>query len=509
MEPEPVLSRDARTGETRARIGLEADAAAVDAAVRAADATRDALADRPRRAALVRAAAETVEARADALIAAADAETALGVPRLTGELARVAYQFRFFAGIVEDGGYLGVVIDPPDPAAVPPRPELRRWKVPIGTVAVFAASNFPFAFSVPGGDTASALAAGCPVVVKAHPDHPETSELAAAAIRDAAVKAGLPADVLTLVHGRQAGVDLVRHPLISAVGFTGSIPGGRALFDLAAARPSPIPFYGELGSLNPVLITERTAAARGAETAAGLVASYTLGQGQFCTKPGLVLVPTGPAGDALVATAAEAAAAAAPGALLDARMREHFLAGFAARAALPGVRTLVEAAAAPTSDIPQAVRAGLLEVDAETLDGATLDTGRQEASAGSGSNAGELLEECFGPVTVLVRYRDMAGAEAVFARLGGNLTATLHAEPDEPDAARWVSRLARFAGRVIFGGWPTGVAVAPAMTHGGPYPATTTPTTSVGGTAIDRWLRPVTFQTVPPELLQPELSQPS
>jgi NADP-dependent aldehyde dehydrogenase len=182
-------------------------------------------------------------------------------------------------------------------------------------------------------------------------------------------------------------------------------------------------------------------------------------------------------------------------------MREHFLAGFAARAALPGVRTLVEAAAAPTDGIPQAVRAGLLEVDAETLDG---------GAGPAGSQAGrELLEECFGPVTVLVRYRDMAGVEAVLARLGGNLTATLHAEPDEPDAARWVSRLARFAGRVIFGGWPTGVAVAPAMTHGGPYPATTTPTTSVGGTAIDRWLRPVTFQTVPPELLQPELSQPS
>jgi NADP-dependent aldehyde dehydrogenase len=508
MEPEPVLSRDARTGEIRARIGVEADARAVDAAVRAADATRDALADRPLRAALLRAAAETVEARADALIAAADAETALGGPRLAGELARVAYQFRFFAGIAEDGGYLGVVIDPPDPAAVPPRPELRRWKVPIGTVAVFAASNFPFAFSVPGGDTASALAAGCPVVVKAHPDHPETSELAAAAIRDAAVQAGLPADVLTLVHGRQAGVDLVRHPLISAVGFTGSIPGGRALFDLAAARPVPIPFYGELGSLNPVLITERTAASRGAETAAGLVASYTLGQGQFCTKPGLVLVPAGPAGDALVSAAAEAAAAAAPGALLDTRMRDHFLAGFAARAALPGVRTLVEAAAAPTGDIPQAVRAGLLEVDAEALGPDTNgpDTNGPDTN---GASTGELLEECFGPVTVLVRYRDMAGVESVLGRLGGNLTATLHAEPDEPDAARWVDRLARFAGRVIFGGWPTGVAVAPAMTHGGPYPATTTPTTSVGGTAIDRWLRPVTFQTVPPELLQPELAQPS
>jgi len=485
---EPVLSRDPRTGESRGQVAVEADAAAVDAAVRAAHATLDALADRPKRAALLRAAADAVEARAAELIAAADAETALGVPRLTGELARVAYQFRFFADIVDDGAFLGVVIDPPDPSAVPPRPELRRWRVPIGVVAVFAASNFPFAFSVPGGDTASALAAGCPVVVKAHPDHPRTSELVAETLRAAAEKVGLPADVLNLVHGYQAGIDLVRHPLIAAVGFTGSIPGGRALFDLAAARPSPIPFYGELGSLNPVLVTERAAETRADEIAAGLVASYTLGQGQFCTKPGLVLVPAGPAGDELTRSATETASAAAPGALLDARMREHFLAGFAARAAAPGVRTLSAAAAVPTDDAPQAVRAGLLEVDAADL-------------------GGDLLEECFGPVTVLVRYRGAADAEAVLAGLGGNLTATLHAASGEPDAAAWLTRLSRFAGRVIFGGWPTGVAVAPAMTHGGPYPATTSPTTSVGGTAIDRWLRPVTFQTVPPDLLPPELSK--
>jgi NADP-dependent aldehyde dehydrogenase len=484
---EPVLSRDARTGESRGQVAVAASTAAVDAAVRAAHVTLDALADRSRRAALLRAAAGAVESAAAELIAAADAETALGVARLTGELARVAYQFRFFADIVDDGAFLGVVIDAPDPAAVPPRPELRRWKVPLGAVGVFAASNFPFAFSVPGGDTASALAAGCPVVVKAHPDHPETSELAAAAIRAAAEQVGLPANVLTLVHGYQAGADLVRHPLISAVGFTGSIPGGRALFDLAVARPVPIPFYGELGSLNPVLVTEQAAAARAGELAGGLVASYTLGQGQFCTKPGLVLVPAGPAGDTLAKTVTETAAAAAPGALLDARMREHFLTGFAARAAAPGVRTLAAAAAAPTGDVPQAVRAGLLEVDAADL-------------------GGDLLEECFGPVTVLVRYRDAADAEAVLSRLGGNLTATLHAETGEPGAAAWLARLSRFAGRVIFGGWPTGVAVAPAMTHGGPYPATTTPTTSVGGTAIDRWLRPVTFQTAPPELLPPELA---
>jgi NADP-dependent aldehyde dehydrogenase len=483
---EPVLSIDPRTGDSRGQVAVEADAAAVDKAVRAAHATLDALASRPLRAALLRAASDALAARAAELIAAADAETALGAPRLTGELARSAYQFRFFADIVDDGSYLGVLIDAPDPDAVPPRPELRRWKVPVGTVAVFAASNFPFAFSVPGGDTASALAAGCPVVVKAHPDHPATSELAATAIRDAAEKVGLPPDVLTLVHGRQAGVDLVQHPLISAVGFTGSIPGGRALFDLAARRPAPIPFYGELGSLNPVLITERLAAARPDETAAALVASYTLGQGQFCTKPGMILIPASPAGDALVSAAIEAAKAVAPGVLLDVRMRDNFLAGFAARAAEPAVRTLAVAAAAPGDGAPQAVRAGLLEVDAPDV-------------------SGDLLEECFGPVTVLVRYRDPAQAEALLSRLGGNLTATLHADPGEPEAAAWLSRLSRFAGRVIFGGWPTGVAVAPAMTHGGPYPATTSPTTSVGGTAIDRWLRPVTFQTVPPALLPPEL----
>jgi NADP-dependent aldehyde dehydrogenase len=486
---EPVLSRDPRTGETRAQVAVEADTAAVDAAVRAAYASLESLADRSSRSALLRAAADGVEARSAELIAAADAETALGVPRLTGELARVAYQFRFFADIVDDGAFLGVVVDQPDPSAVPPRPELRRWKVPIGVVGVFAASNFPFAFSVPGGDTASALAAGCTVVVKAHPDHPQTSELVAETLRAAAEKVGLPANVLSVIHGYQAGIDLVRHPLVAAVGFTGSIPGGRALFNLAASRPTPIPFYGELGSLNPVVVTEQAAQTRPDEIAAGLVASYTLGQGQFCTKPGLVLVPSGPAGDELTRKATETAATAAPGALLDTRMREHFLGGFAARAAAPGVRTLTAAAADPTGDAPQAVRAGLLEVDAADL-------------------TGDLVEECFGPVTVLVRYRDAADAEAVLSRVGGNLTATLHAEADEPGAAAWLARLSRFAGRVLFGGWPTGVAVAPAMTHGGPYPATTSPTTSVGGTAIDRWLRPVTYQTVPRELLPPELSQP-
>src|SRR4051794_16792850 len=234
------------------------------------------------RAGWIRATADAIDAAADELVPIAIRESSLPEARLRGEVARSTGQLRMFADVLEEGSLLEVIIDTADAQAKPvPRPDLRRLLVPLGPVAVFAASNFPFAFSVPGGDTASALAAGCPVVVKAHPDHPQASELAAAAIRAAAAATGLPEDVLTLIHGRQAGVDLVRHPLIAAVGFTGSVPGGRALFDMAAARPVPIPFCGELGSLNPVLVTERVAATRPQETASGLAASYTLGQGQF------------------------------------------------------------------------------------------------------------------------------------------------------------------------------------------------------------------------------------
>lgn len=324
----PVWSVDPRTGKQREQVAVEAGAAAVDAAVRAAATALPALADRGARARLLRGAAGLLEESAAEVIATADAETALGVPRLTGELARTAFQLRAFADIVDEGAFLDVIIDHPDPAAVPiPRPDLRRWKIPLGVVAVYAASNFPLAFSVPGGDTASALAAGCPVVVKAHPDHPATSALCADLLRRAAVAAGLPADTVVLVHGFEAGVELVKHPLVAAAGFTGSIPGGRALFDAAAARPRPIPFYGELGSLNPVVVTEAAAAERAEQIGAGLAGSFTLGSGQFCTKPGLVLTPAGADGDRLVAALTEAAGAAGPGVLLDPRMRENFLKG--------------------------------------------------------------------------------------------------------------------------------------------------------------------------------------
>ncbi|ROR35696.1 aldehyde dehydrogenase (NADP(+)) [Kitasatospora cineracea] len=480
----PIPSVDPRTGAVRAHPAREAGPADVDRAVTAAHHTLDALADRPRRAALLHTAADLLDAARPEILAAADAETALGETRLTGELARTTHQLRTFAETAADGGYLDVRIDRADPATG--RPDLRRTKTPLGVAAVFAAGNFPLAFSVPGGDTASALAAGCPVVVKAHPGHPGTGELCARLLRRAAERVGLPAEILTTVHGLAAGTRLVQHPLTAAIGFTGSLRGGRALHDLAAARPHPIPFHGELGSLNPVLVTERAAATRAEEIGAGLAASFTLGQGQYCTKPGLVLVPAGH--PALERAAVKAAAAADAAPLLDPRIRDSYLTGAAHRAALPGVETLLPPGPAPTPGAPLAVRPGILAVAATDLHD-------------------DLLDECFGPLTVLVRYRDHADLHTALTRLPGTLTATLHLAPDEPptETRPLLALLTPLAGRLVLNTWPTGVTVTPAMHHGGPYPAATTPTTSVGTSAIHRWLRPVTYQDTPPELLPAEL----
>jgi NADP-dependent aldehyde dehydrogenase len=489
----PVWSVDPRTGKQREQVAVEATAEEVDAAVRAAAAALPALADRSVRSRLLRAAAGLLEQHGSDVVASADAESALGVPRLTGELARTAFQLRAFADVVDEGAYLDVIIDHPDPAAQPiPRPDLRRYKIPLGVVAVYAASNFPLAFSVPGGDTASALAAGCPVVVKAHPDHPATSALCADLLRQAAVSVGLPADTVVLVHGFQAGVELVRHPLVSAAGFTGSVPGGRALFDAAAARPKPIPFHGELGSLNPVVVTEAAAAERPEQIGTGLAGSFTLGNGQFCTKPGFVLVPAGGDGDRLVTALTGAAEGALPGVLLDGRMRDNFLKGAAARAALPGVTAPVT----PGDGGDPAVRPGYVVADAADLS----EPGAYDL----------LLDECFGPLTVVVRYAGAGDLAAVLDRLPGNLTATAHLGADEAaedggHAAALLTRLSALAGRVLVNGWPTGVAVTASQHHGGPYPATTSTSTSVGGTAIERWLRPVAYQDTPPALLPPEL----
>ncbi|TGA85358.1 aldehyde dehydrogenase (NADP(+)) [Streptomyces sp. MZ04] len=491
MAAAPVWSVDPRTGKQREQVAVEATAQEVDQAVRAALAAKDALADRAVRAAFLRTAAELLHGAKDQLVEAADAETALGPVRLTGELTRTCFQLRAFADVVDEGAFLGVVIDHPDAGATPPIPDLRRYKIPLGVVAVYSASNFPFAFSVPGGDTASALAAGCPVVVKAHPDHPATSELVAALLRRAAERHGIPDGVLGLVHGFDAGVELVRHPLVSGAGFTGSIRGGRALFDAAAGRPVPIPFHGELGSLNPVVVTEAAAAERAEEIGTGLAGSMTLGVGQFCVKPGLVFAPSGAGGDRFIKSLTEAVSDTEAGVLLDHRMRDNFVAGVRERGGLPDV----DAPVTPGAGSEHTVSAGFLTVPAARL-------------AAEGEHD-LLLEECFGPVTVVARYEDDAEITAVLSRLPGNLTATVQLSAREAAGegrgAALLAELTPLAGRVLVDGWPTGVAVAPAQHHGGPYPATTSTSTSVGGTAIERWLRPVAYQNTPQALLPPEL----
>ncbi|MGW3324646.1 aldehyde dehydrogenase (NADP(+)) [Streptomyces virginiae] len=494
MTTTSVWSVDPRTGKQREQVAVEATSQEVDEAVRAAHAARGALADATVRAAFLRAAAALLDESAAHVIEAADAETALGPGRLTGELARTTGQLRAFADAVDSGAYLDIRIDRADPTLSPPRPELRRYKIPLGVVAVYAASNFPLAFSVPGGDTASALAAGCPVVVKAHPDHPATSELCASLLRRAAVATGLPAEVVSVVHGFDAGLELIRHPLVAAAGFTGSIRGGRALFDAAAARPVPIPFHGELGSLNPVVVTPAAAAERAEEIGAGLAGSVTLGVGQFCVKPGLVLVPEGVDGDRVTGELTKALGETEPGVLLDHRMRENFVSGVRERAALPGV----DAPVTPGSGGEHTVGAGYLTVRAEQL----LEGGAYDV----------LLEECFGPVTVVVRYADQDEAGAVLGLLGGNLSATLQLSAAETEGApgpatELIGQVTGLAGRIVVNGWPTGVAVAPAQHHGGPYPAATSHSTSVGGTAIERWLRPVAYQSVPDALLPAELRE--
>jgi NADP-dependent aldehyde dehydrogenase len=456
-------------------------------ATAAASAARE-LASLEGRAHRLRAVGAALEAARDELVALADTETGLGPARLGSELTRSRLQFELFVDAVDEGSFLDVVIDLADPAAQPaPRPDLRRMVVPVGPVAVFAASNFPFAFSVAGGDTASALAAGCPVIVKAHPGHPRLSvrsgEVIAGALRDH----GAPAGAFALVHGLDAGRELVQHPAVAAVGFTGSVSAGRALFDLAQARPDPIPFYGELGSLNPTVVTPGAIADRGAAIVAGFVGSYTLGTGQFCTKPGLLFLPSGHGLDDALARAISGATV---GPLLNAGIRDGFRRGVTELAATPGVRAI----AAPSTVDGQGygVTATLFAVSATELV----------------TRRGALLEECFGPAAVVVEYESPEQLLAALAAVPGSLTASLHADPaEEPDLIRTLlDHVSARAGRVVFDGWPTGVAVTAAQQHGGPWPATTSVLhTSVGTAAMRRFLRPVAYQNVPDGLLPPPL----
>jgi NADP-dependent aldehyde dehydrogenase len=453
----------------------------------AAGATVLADTDRGARAAALRAIADALDAAAADLVAMATVETWLPEPRLAGEVARTSGQLRMFADGLDEGSFLDVVIDSADSAATPiPRPDLRRMQVPLGPVLVFAAGNFPFAFSVAGGDTASALAAGCPVVVKAHPGHPKTSVRTAEVVRAAWEATGMPEGTFALITGEQAGVDALRDPRITAAGFTGSLHGGTALYRIAAGRDAPIPFYAEMGSLNPTFVTPGAVRARGAAIAAGFVTSFTLGVGQFCTKPGLLFLPRGHGlDDALV----RAVGAVAPARMLHERIRNGHDAVRAELSALPGMR--VVAAVDGDPDAGGLAGATLLATDVATLL----------------ADQGQVLPECFGPTSVLVEYTDMEQMLAAARAFGGNLTATVHAEDDEVETVRPLLRELRDrAGRIVWNGWPTGVAVSWAMHHGGPWPATSAPLhTSVGMTAIRRFLRPVTFQDVPAAFLDEAL----
>jgi len=450
--------------------------AAVAAAVAAARDPR--LEDRARRAALLRGIASGLRARGDELVAVCEQETGLPAdPRLRGELARTCGQLDAFAAVVEDGSYLDVIIDHADPDATPPRPDLRRMLEPLGPVAVFGASNFPLAFSTAGGDTASALAAGCPVVVKGHPSHPATGALVAEVVAEAVRAAGVPAGTFAQLPAadHRLGERLVDHPDVRAVAFTGSTAAGRAIHDRAAARPVPIPVFAEMGSLNPLVITPGVAATGRDAVAEGLAASVATFGGQLCTKPGLVFVPEGADGDAFARRLTE---------VLDGRGEEVLLGPAVLRRLQEGLAAIGDAERLTTSRDPSGepgVRHApvVLQVPLRGL-------------------AGGLLEEHFGPVVVLVRYAELADLPDALERLGGQLTLTLHALQDEhPALAPLVDLGRRIAGRVLFGGFPTGVAVTWSMTHGGPWPAASSAQTSVGLTAIERFLRPVTYQSAP------------
>jgi NADP-dependent aldehyde dehydrogenase len=484
-----IESRDARSSQVISEVAPETTPEGVDLVCRSA---QDAFAEleaigRGGRGEMLTAMASALEARRQEVVAVADRESALGVVRLNGELDRTCFQLRFFAEVLGEGSYLEATIDHAGPTPMGPRPELRRILQPLGPVAVFGASNFPLAFSVPGGDTASALAAGCPVVVKVHDAHPATSVLCAELLAEGAQKAGLAGQVVGLVFGEQSSVPLVSHPLVQAAGFTGSLAGGRYLYDVAGRRPNPIPFYGELGALNAVVIGREAVRQRAGSIATGLAASFTLGAGQFCTKPGLVLVPPGPAGDDFVEALAAAVRATPGGPMLAERIAHAFHQGSALLRQVAAVRVLAEGQADTTGAAFPGVPL-LLEATGSELDDA-------------------LKAECFGPVLVVVRYRDEADLAHVVAGLSPALTATVHAEEADEEVLRpVVDRLVARAGRLVWNGYPTGVSVAWAMHHGGPYPAATDPLhTSVGAAAIRRWLKPITYQATPQRFLPPEL----
>jgi NADP-dependent aldehyde dehydrogenase len=445
------------------------------------------------RAAFLETIAEEILNLGDDLLIRANQETGLPLDRLTGERGRTVGQLRLFAEVIREGSWVDARIDPALPDRKPlPRTDLRRMLLPLGPVVVFGSSNFPLAFSVAGGDTTSALAAGNPVIVKAHRAHPGTSEMVATAIVQAVERCGLPHGVFSMLHGAGAeiGIALVKHPLTRAAGFTGSRVAGRALFDAAAARPDPIPVFAEMSSLNPLFILPGALRERGAQIAEGLKNSVTMGVGQFCTKPGLVFGLGGPEFENFGERLGTAMRAAAPGTMLHPGICRSFHDGIETMRKVPGVVALAVSETEPDAARTQ----GEPTVFATDADNFLAHR--------------HLHEEVFGPYTLLVNARTYTDLIRVAHRLEGQLTATIHAtDEDLENATDLLAILERKAGRLVINGFPTGVEVCPAMNHGGPYPATTDERfTSVGTAALQRFARPVCFQAFPASALPPELA---
>jgi len=441
------------------------------------------------RGAFLRKIASAIEAAGPAIIQRANLETALPEARLQGELARTCDQLRLFAEVVEEGSWVDARLDSADPNRKPlPKPSIRSMHTPLGPVAVFGASNFPLAFSVAGGDTASAFAAGNPVIVKAHPAHPGTSLLVAHAVRESVKACGLPEGVFSLLFdsGVEVGVQLVQHPAIKAVAFTGSFAGGTALMKLAAARPEPIPCYSEMGSVNPVFVLPGALKARASAVANGLQGSLILGAGQFCTKPGLVLVPEQDGTPGFIRELGEKVAGTPSQTLLTKGIADRYTAAVKNREAT----ILAEGSKPDPSDGAATVQASLFVADYQDL----VDNP-------------ELAQEIFGPTTVVVGYQDRKQLLAVAEQLEGHLTATLQADENElADYADLIQILTRKVGRLILNAYPTGVEVCHAMVHGGPFPATSDGrSTSVGTQAIYRFTRLVCYQSFPDAALPDEL----
>lgn len=476
--------RSGRSTETGIRASTVDD---VDAVARAASAAHRELLERSRgrRAELLDALADALDVRVDDLAAIADEETALGADRLRGEVARSSFQFRLFAEAIRDGAYLDAAVDHAASTSLGPAPDVRSMLVPLPVVAVFGSSNFPFAFSTAGGDVASALAAGAAVVVKAHSSHLRTSQRTHEVLRDALVAAGAPPGLLGIVYGTRAGIDLVQHPEVAAVGFTGSTATARILRDAIAERPTPIPFYGELSSINPLVVTPGAAAARADEIGTGLATSFTLGAGQFCTKPGIAFIPSGADGDRVVAELVERAGATPPMVLLNERIRDAFVEIGDRLGAVDGVSALVGSGGE---------------------EGSGFSVGPAVYSVPISRWSPGLAEERFGPSIVVIRYDAVAEAVRVIGELAGSLTASIHFTDDErAEVESFVRDVAPRVGRIVFNGYPTGVRVSWAQHHGGPWPATDTQFTSVGVGAIRRFLRPLAFQGAPSWALPLEL----